>query len=138
MGLHGKSASIMTQKTTSGVGTAINVQKYERVVLTIIGEGTITAALEILGTQETGLTDPITDWTTPNLTNPVSPVFCVNQDSGSSVEGSTGIAFSGTAAVRQYILNTECLSWLNANLSAISGAGAKMTVKVRGVTLNYH
>lgn len=120
--------TIMSAKAVNGVGTSINVDQYDSVVLTIIGYDTPTGTIKTFGTAQA--TEP--DFSAPaSETNIYTPKYSNDEDSGSGVQGSTGIAYTGANKIYEVQVNTNNLRWLNCQLSGF--AAGKFTVLARGI-----
>lgn len=124
--------TIMSAKTTTGIGTPFNMSDYRHVTVLLYSASSANFTIKCVGT----IVDGSTSNTPPDFTAaqsasaPYEFIEIVDLQSGTAIDGDTGVAFAGTDDVRMFEINVNGMKWINFNITAIS-AGA-VTVKVMG------
>jgi len=118
----------MNAKATTGVGTPFDVSQYRHISVVIAGASspslTIKPQASFLDVDDPNLNFGAAQ----SVTNPWDYVGMYDLEDGSFIDGDTGIAFSGAADVRQFIINTDGIQTLNLNVTAISGGNVSVFI----------
>ena len=121
-------ALILDAAAVDGAGTEFRVTQYRHIVVAIVGTTLPTLTVKCQGSV---LNTPPTDWEAAHsVTNVWDYIAMYDLQDGALVAGDTGVAFTGTADVRQFLINTDALNYLNFIVSG-SSAGT-VTVYVIG------
>ena len=127
MARKGKAQVIFTAKVANGVGVNMDVDPYDNVILTIIAYDTAVGKIKVQGYDQ--LAEP--DFSAAaDETNPWVFKHSYDEDSGSGVQGSTGVTISADI-IHELNVDTDNLKYLNAQLSAYSSG--KFTIIARGI-----
>lgn len=110
---------VFTASTGTGTawGQAIKVDQFSELSLQIASSGTTTATIKCYGSKSE--TEPT--WASsasPN--NRYSGKYMVNENTGGSVAGDTGVVIAGNDIVNEYLINVEHIRWFNCNISSYS------------------
>jgi hypothetical protein len=123
-----KTVTALDGVTTTGASAAIDVAQYRHILVSIATSGSANATIKFAGSFEE---EAPAFGTAASATNVWDFIAAYNLEDPSSItDGDTGVVYSGTDAVEQYIVNTDGLKWFAANVTARS-AGT-ITVKVVG------
>ena len=112
--------------TTNGM---VEVSDYRHVLVAIIGATNPNLTIKCKGSLDT--TKP-TITSAQTVSNIWDTVGMYDLQSGAFIAGDTGIVFTGTNDVTQYMVNTEGLYWLGFDVTAY--AAGNVTVKLLAVT----
>lgn len=109
--------TILSNATTTAVGTAEEVRGFKNLVYAIHTVGGSATTTFYGSTSETAPT--VTNSSTAS--NSYIPLSFVNLSTGSTIAGTTGVASTGTSTT--YIqLNTDLIGWVIPRVTAISGS----------------
>lgn len=115
---------IMDAKAAAGVGTAFNVKPYKNVMVKI-STASIGGGEGVTVKCQGSLEDTAPDFSAAqSVSNFWDYVQMVDANSGTPIEGDSGIAISGANDHRLMVVNTSGLTWLNFELSSITGTVA--------------
>ena len=107
--------TIMNAQAGPGVSTAVNVENYKTVNLTVSGAATPTGTLKF-AVSDSELAPNFALAASP--TNPWVYAAVVDVQSGSVIAGNTGVSFAGTAATNMYSVNVDGMRWVSAEVTA--------------------
>jgi hypothetical protein len=93
---------------TSTTGNALFSNDYRNVVCYIVADST-TATIKFAGSISESAPDPTLAQST---TNTFDNIQIVDKQNGVSIDGDTGISFTGTDDQRMVVLNSDLLSWV--------------------------
>ena len=122
--------TIMSAQAATGVSTAVNVENYKTVNLTLTGAATPT------GTVKFAVSDSelVPDFNAAaSATNPWSYAAVVDVQSGSVIAGNTGVAFAGTGATNMYTVNVDGMRWVCANVTAYTAGNYTILMRAHPV-----
>lgn len=118
--------TIMSAKTTTGIGNNIYFQDYRHAVISVHTASSANCTLKFVGS----ISESAPDFSaSQSVSNNYDFIEVKDLQDGSAIDGDVGIVLAGTDDHRLFEFNINGLQWLNARLTAIS-AGA-VTVKVR-------
>lgn len=116
--------TLLNAKAATGKGVALDVSNYKTVLLQLSSTGSADATIKLAASMSREMPDFTI---APSASNPYSYVQCVNLDTGSSLNGSTGIVLSGTDATGPiYEVNTNLIKWLCPIVTAYSAGALTM------------
>ena len=110
----------MSAQAATGVSTAVNVENYKTVNLTLTGASTPTGTVKF-AVSDSDLAPNFNS--AASAANPWVYAAVVDVQSGSVIAGNTGVAFAGTGATNMYTINVDGMRWVCANVTAYT-AGA--------------
>ncbi len=117
-------AAILYAKAATGIGAPQFVQDQHDIVVSLDTTGSTNATIKFQGSLQETMPDFNAS---QSPTNQWAYIQMVDLNDGSAINGSTGIALSGTDANRMLEANTNGLRWFNAVVTAyVAGA---ITVK---------
>jgi hypothetical protein len=119
--------TVLNAVTSTGFGTAINVKDYRHIVLQFGTTGSANCTVKFAGSVSE---ESPTFSSAASPTNHWDYVAVYDYEDAAKIDGDTGIALTGSDDIRTLQVNTDGLSYFNAQVSARS-AGA-ITVKVVG------
>jgi len=112
-----KTYTIMSAKGTTGIGNNIFVKDFRHAVVTVNTASSANGTLKFAG----AITDAAPNFAgAQSATNAWDYVEVKDLEDGSAIDGDTGIAPAGTDDHRLFEVNVNGLTWLNANITAIS------------------
>lgn len=111
----------MSAKTTTGVGTEVDVSDYGKVMVAIASASNASLTVKACGSMEKAGAVDFAAAASPS--NPHDFVSMKDLEDAASVDGDTGMVLSGTDDCRQFEINTTGLRTLNFNITA-RAAGA--------------
>ncbi len=124
--------TILNAKAANGIDNIIDVSDYDYVILQYGTSATTTATVKFQGS----ISDASPTFTSAqSVSNHWDYIDVIDLQSGSSIDGDTGIAVSATSDFRNVQINVDGLKWLCAIISGYSGTGT-VTVAGRGFTNN--
>jgi len=121
-----KFGKILDAADATGVGITFDVREYRNCVVTIAGANSSNLTVKCqgsLGIEDTSVNAQITAPTfssAQSVTNPWDYTQIVDLEDGSSIDGDTGVAFSGSNDVRNFEVNINNLNFINFNVTARS------------------
>jgi len=115
----------MSAKAATGIGTSVDVSPYQQVSVVIAGSAladlTVKCKGSFLMSTDTNL-DFSAAQSVTNLWDTIAMYDLQNGGDGTNpgtiIAGDTGIVFTGSADVRQFILNTDGLRTINFDVTA--------------------
>lgn len=115
------SQNILTAKAATGTGTPIRVVDFENLMLSVATAGTATLTIKVQGSVLDTVVSP--DFSTAaTLTNRWAYIACFDYiDPTTVIVGSTGVSATGTDFVKNLLVNTDGLVWLNVTVTAYTG-----------------
>lgn len=120
----------MNAQAATGVGTAVNVENYKTVNLTVTGATLPTGTVKVAVSDA----ETVPDFSAAaTATNPWSYVALVDLQSGSVLAGNTGVAFAGTAATNMYSLNSNGMRWICPNVTAYTAGNYTILMRAHPV-----
>ncbi len=118
--------TILDAKAATGVGNPIMVGDYENIIIYIATASSANLTVNCQGS----IADESPTWgDAASVSNKWDYVEMKNLQSGEAVDGDTGVAFTGTDGVEQYILNTSGLEWVNFVVTARSAGSVSVFAK---------
>ncbi len=118
----------MSAKSTTGVGTAVEVNDYKNIQLDLSSQSNGNFTVKIQGSYAD--TAP-TFSSAASATNPWFFVASYDlSDPSSIVTGATGYSTAGTDIVKGILVNTDALRWLNCSITAISAGSVNASAVV--------
>lgn len=114
----GAQTTVMSAKAATGIGTNINVAPYRHIGIAIIGASSPDLTVKCVGSYLMSGDANLDFSASASATNPWDFVGMYDLQTGNFIAGDTGIVFSGTADVTQYMVNTDCLRTLNFKVTA--------------------
>jgi len=123
---------LLNAKAANGAGNIIDVSDYDYVILQYGTTSTTTATVKFQGSISD---DSPAFASAQSVSNHWDYIDVIDLQSGSSIDGDTGIAVSGSSDFRNVQINVDGLKWLCAIVSGYSGTGT-VTVTGRGFTNN--
>lgn len=130
--------NIMNAKTSTGVGTAINVQDFKNIQLSIATSGNANFTIKIQGSMISSSSDPTLTTSpdfsaSPSINNRWDYIATFDYLNPTNVvPGGTGYSSAGTDIYKNIIVNVDGLAWLNCEITDRS-AGA---ISVDAVSFN--
>ena len=114
----------MNAQSTAGVGLIVNCRDFKNIVVSIGSTGSANATVKCLGAIALNDTSNPPDFSaTPTVSNAWDHLQMINLQDGTTVNGSTGVVFSGTDFIQQYSVNSSILDYVTFRITARS-AGA--------------
>lgn len=123
-------ATILDGVEAAGAGTAIDVLLYRHVTLVFEGEDDTATDPAVMTPiiKGTAKSSAPADWTAAAAAdNSYGSIGGWDQDTLDTKQGSTGIAFAANG-VKQIVINTDGLHWLNVDIPVANYTSGKMTV----------
>lgn len=127
MARKGRFNTFLNAAVASAQGTSMDVTAFEHVMVSIAGAGTADGTVKCMGSIAAA--EP-TWGSAQSPTNAWDYIFMYDANDNSTVDGDTGVVFSGDD-VKQFIVNTENLRWLNFDLTRVGG-----NFTVKGYAMN--
>jgi hypothetical protein len=106
--------AILSAKAATGIGSAILVENFDHIGLTLASDTNATFTVKVQGSQQNTL--PAFE-SAQSATNQWDYVQVKDLEDGSAIDGDTGIAFTDDD-VRQFEVNTNGLRWVNVVVTA--------------------
>lgn len=122
--------TIMSAQAATGVGTAVNVENYKTVNLTVSGAANPTGTIKI-AISDSELVPNFATAASP--TNPWVYAAVVDVQSGSVITGNTGVAFTGTAGTNMYTVNVDGMRWVCSNVTAYTAGDYTILMRAHPV-----
>lgn len=117
---------IFTAKTGTGTGLIINVEDFQHVLLTLSSASSANFTIKFQASNS----DTAPDFgAAQSVTNRWDYIQVKDLQSGSAINGDTGVAFAGTDDVRLFEVNSSGQKWLCATKTASSAGAVTLTVK---------
>lgn len=117
--------NIMTAKTSTDVGTSLLISDYQNVVISVASSGSASFTIKFQGS----IADTCPDFSAAkSVTNPWEYIQVKDYQNDASINGSTGVTFSGDDC-RLFEFNTNGLSWINAVITSYSSGAVTVTCK---------
>lgn len=116
--------TVFDANAATSTGNWLGVVEYRNVVCSLVGHNSPTSTIKFVGS--------ISEAPPANLANPQSTtntwdyVEVVDMQNGNSIDGDTGIAFTGANDVRQIEVNTNLLKWFTARVSPYTTGSTTM------------
>lgn len=119
----------MAAKAATGVGNNIFVKDFRHLIASI--DAVVGAGEAVTIKCQGSVSDDSPDFSAAqSVANQWDYIQIVDQESGSTIDGDTGITISSADDNRQVAINIDGLNWLNFELSSITGTIA-VTVDVQ-------
>lgn len=116
---------VLNAKEATGIGTTQDVSDYRHIVLIVGTESNANLTVKFQGSADSVAP---TFSSAQSVANHWDYIQIKDLEDGSTVDGDTGFAVTGTDDFRLFEVNTNGLRWFNANVTARS-AGS-VTVKI--------
>lgn len=111
----------------ASVGDGFSVRGFRHIIVTIATADSTDATIKFAGSPRD--TSP-TFANAASVSNQWDYIASYDlEDPSSLLDGDTGIVYSGTDSVRNFIINTDGLDWFNAQVSAYSAGTITVTMK---------
>ena len=120
--------TILNAVTANGAGSPDKVKDYRHLVIEVITVA-FTGTVKFQGSL---MEEAPTFGSAQSITNSWDYVQTKDLQNASTIDGDTGIAFSGSTDVRQLEINTNVLTWFDAIVSSYSAG----SITVRLVAVN--
>ena len=120
----------MSAQTAIGVSTAVNVENYKTVNLTVSGAASPTGTLKF-AVSDSELVPNFASASSP--TNPWVYAAVVDVQSGSVIAGNTGVAFAGTASTNMYTVNVDGMRWVSSEVTAYTAGNYTVLMRAHPV-----
>lgn len=118
----------MSAKAATGVGTEIDVSQFAKIGVVIIGAGSTNLTVKCAGSF-LDYDDAALDMAAAqSATNPWDYLSMKDLEDAANVDGDTGVAFAGSADVRQFEVNTSTIRTLNFNVTAFAAGSVTVLV----------
>lgn len=122
--------TIMNAQVATGVGTAVNVENYKTVNLTLTGASTPTGTIKFAVSDA----ETVPDFNAAaSAANPWVYAAIVDVQSGSVIAGNTGVAFAGTGATNMYSVNIDGMRWVCPNITAYTAGNYTVLMRAHPV-----
>ena len=116
--------TVFDANQATGTGRWLGVVEYKDIVCSLVGHNSPTATIKFVGSISEA---PPASLTNPqSVTNTWDYVEVVDMEDGASIDGDTGIAFTGANDVRQLEVNTNLLKWFTAIVSPYTTGSTTM------------
>lgn len=123
----------MDAKAAIGIGSAMNVKDYRHVLIFIATSG-VGAGESVTAKCQASIEDVMPDFAaTQSISNIWDYMQLVEADSGLTVDGSTGVTANGSEVLKLYSVNTDGMTWVNFNITALSGT---LSMSIKAVAYN--
>ena len=122
--------TLFSAQAADAFATGINTTLYDFIKIQVVTTNTPDGTLFFWGSGEA--TEPA--WATPSQTNICDKKFVYNENTGSSIQGDTGIAAPGNI-VREYKLNVDFINFFTVQLD--SNSTGEWYVKVIGLNKQF-
>lgn len=119
--------TILNAVAATSTGATFNATPYRNIIISVSATSSPTATIKVLGSAETG--EPAFG-SAQTFTNVWDYIEIVDLQNGNTIDGDTGVSFTGSADTRLFEVNTNGLRWVTVNLTSYT-AGTT-TVKIRG------
>lgn len=127
--------TIMSAKTDTGQSVTPLVENFKTVVFTVTGAGTTpTSTIKFFASDNEVPPDSTASQTASNAWDYVQ---VVDLQSGSAINGDTGISFAGTGDTRRFELNLNGARWCGAVITAISGGNVTVLMRAFANSTTY-
>ncbi len=127
--------TIMSAKTDTGQSVTPLVENFKTVVFTVTGAGTTpTSTIKFFASDNEVPPDSTASQTASNAWDYVQ---VVDLQSGTAINGDTGISFAGTGDVRRFELNLNGARWCGAVITAISGGNVTVLMRAFANSTTY-
>jgi hypothetical protein len=118
---------IFNAKAATGTGVSFNASDYEHIVISVATASSANFTIKFQG----AISDEAPTFSdAQSVANMWDYVEVIDLQSGSAIDGDTGVSAAGTDDFRLFEVNTNGLKWVNATLTAYA-AGA-ITVVAKG------
>ena len=115
-----KHYKILDAKAATGIGKDILVRDYRNLILMVATSGSANFTAKVVGSISES---DVNFAAAQSVANPWGYVQVIDIDTGSAINGVTGIAATGTDIFKLYHVNVDGLEYLNLNVTAYA-AGA--------------
>lgn len=107
---------MMTAKTTTGVGTSIQVQDFQHKILTLIGANTAAFTVKVQGSNQ----DVVPDFSAAATgSNQWTFIQCTDLADGTAIDGATGVTFSANG-LKMLKVVPLALRWISLSITAVT------------------
>ena len=119
--------TVLSAKAATGAGNNILVEDFKTAVLSFDSASSANMTVKFAGS----VSDDAPDFTAAkSSTNQYDYIQVIDLESGSAIDGDTGIALSGSDDNRQLEANVNGLKWLTAVVTARSAGSVTVTSKL--------
>jgi hypothetical protein len=125
MRIHTDPVKLLDAKSGTGAGNPFYAADYRHISLSLFTTGNANFTLKIAGTMVGSIPDPTSS---AAVDNHFGYIWLVNLDSGSEIQGDTGITSSGTDLVENYVVNTDYLTYIRPHITAHSAGDITLWV----------
>ena len=121
-----KELTIFSAKGATGTGLAHNVEDFQHLMLTLSSASSANFTIKFQASNS----DNCPDFSSAQaVTNRWDYIAVKDLQSGATVGGDTGVAFSGTDDVRMFEVNSSGQKWICATITARSAGTVTLTAK---------
>ena len=124
--------SLLTASSSIGWTTPIRVDDYRNVVLMLSATNTPTLTVKFAGSNYASSTSAsgAPDFNLPSsANNHWDYIEVVDLQNGNTIDGDTGISFSGSSDQRNFEVNSELITWFAAQISSYTAGTTTLQVK---------
>jgi len=119
--------TIFNAKAATGTGNAFLVEDFKTIVFSYGTAATSTLTLKFQGS----ISDTCPDFSaSQSVTNHWDYVDVIDLQSGSSIDGDTGIGVTASSDFRLFEANGGGLKWICATITALTGGSATLKLKL--------
>lgn len=119
--------TLLDSASANGAGTnAMDVRSATDILIAVASDTNANLTVKFQGGY--GDVEP-TSWTTPSASSIWDYVDVTDVEDASSIDGDTGLAFSGSDDVRLFKVTNPGFDWINAIVSSYSAGGVTVIVK---------
>lgn len=106
---------LMDAQDSTGIDKLMYVRDYRHVVVTVVGDNSANLTVKFAGSNQEA---PPTVTSAQSVSNRYDLLQLKDLEDASTLDGDTGVAFSGSDDVRQFEVNTNGITWLIPNVTA--------------------
>ncbi len=118
--------TIMTAKTATGIGNWMLVEDWRHITADIDFATSPTMTIKCVGSISD---DAPTPTSAQSASNRYDFMEMIDLQSGSDIDGDTGIAVAGSSDHRQVNINTDGLKWITFYITSYSAGNASVKAK---------